>query len=131
MQHKDILSQAARSTGMTVPEGYFADFSRRMAEALPRQDWEATPKVMPRTWWQRTRPYIYMAAMFLGVWCMMKMFDFMRPSHTNMSIDSHPAIAAAISNDAFYEDFVVPTFDEGALLDELYEAGFDTTDLAE
>lgn len=129
MPHNDILSKAARQSGMTVPDGYFADFQKRMEASLPEMPWEKqAPKVMPRTFWQKTRPYIYMAAMFLGVWCMMKMFDFMRPSSSNMTIEANPGITAAINNDAFFNDFVVPTLDDSALLDDLYEEGFEASD---
>ena len=69
-----------------------------------------------------------MAAMFLGVWCMMKMFDFMRPSSSNMTIETNPGITAAINNDAFFNDYVVPTLDDSALLDDLYEEGFEASD---
>ena len=129
MPHNDILSKAARQSGMTVPDGYFADFQKRMEASLPEMPWEKqTPKVMPRTFWQKTRPYIYMAAMLLGVWCMMKMFDFMRPSSSNMTIETNPGITAAINNDAFFNDYVVPTLDDSALLDDLYEEGFEASD---
>lgn len=127
MPSKDILSEAARQTGMTVPEGYFADFSNRMAASLPVQEWEKGPKIMPKSFWQKARPYVYMAAMFAGIWCMMKMFDMMRPS-ADMTIDSNPAMTAAINNETFFDDFVLPAVDESALLDELYNEGFDTAE---
>ena len=72
----DILSKLGNDSGMKVPEGYFADFASRMAKELPTQDFEneQSPKVLPRSRWQQMRPYIYLAAMFMGIWCMMKMF---------------------------------------------------------
>lgn len=130
MPSKDILSEAGRKTGMTVPEGYFADFYDRMAASLPVQDWEKSPKIMPKTFWQKVRPYVYMAAMFAGIWCMMKMFDMMRPS-SDMTIESSPAMTAAVNNEVFFDDFVVPAVDEGALLDELYNEGFDTAEFTD
>ena len=60
----DILKQVDRRSGMTVPEGYFADFASRMMEQIPEKKQE---KILPRTWWQRCRPYVYMAAMFCGI----------------------------------------------------------------
>lgn len=78
---KDILEQINHKDGMTVPEGYFEDFASRMAASLPVRDWEENRgKVMPRSFWQKVRPYVYLAAMFAGVWSMMTMFDMMRPA---------------------------------------------------
>lgn len=129
METNDILSKINHQSGMTVPDGYFADFNRRMAAELPPIDFEKGEQtvVVRRNWWQRTRPYIYMAAMFAGVWCMMKMFDMMRPS-TGLTLESHPAVTAALSNDEFFNYYVVPTIDDETIYDELYIEGFDTTD---
>ena len=51
--------------------------------------------------WHRVRPYIYLAAMFAGIWMMMKVFhDFTQASH--LSLDNPPqAIAQAMME---YED---------------------------
>lgn len=127
MKHEDILTTANHKSGMTVPPDYFADFSAKMAKALPEQPWEKEPQIMPRTLWQKVRPYIYMAAMFLGIWCMMNMFDLMQPT-SDMTIDNNSVITAAVNNETFFENYIVPTVDENALLDDLYEEGFDSSD---
>lgn len=125
---KDILTKADRKDGMTVPDGYFEDFATRMAAALPEMEWEKpAPKVMPRTVWQRVRPYLYLAAMFMGVWCMMKMFDLMRTDSSGLSIDNNPIMTAALSNDHFINEYFI---NEGGisdyqLMEDLYETGFD------
>lgn len=125
----DILTKINHCDGMTVPEGYFADFKHRMAMQLPTTDFERgeSANPAPRTWWQRTRPYVYMAAMFAGVWCMMKMVDMTRQD-AGLNIEAHPAVAAAIHNDEFFQDFVVSSVDDQTIYDELYDEGFDTTD---
>ena len=53
------------------PEGYFADFAKKMAASLPEKQIPAKRKP---TRWLRIRPYVYMAAMFAGVWCMGYLF---------------------------------------------------------
>lgn len=127
MDPKDILNRIDHSSGMTVPEGYFEAFNERMAQALPPIAFEQEqPKVLPKSLWQKVRPYVYMAAMFAGIWCMMKMFDIIRPT-ADLSIESHPEMTAAVNNDAFFNDYIVPTVDEQELLDDLYNEGFDTT----
>lgn len=118
---------------MTVPDGYFDDFARRMAAQLPEQPWECqTPVgtvVKPsRRFWQTVRPYVYMAAMFLGIWCMMNMFDHIVPSRTDLSIDSNPVLTAAVSNDSFMNDYFIDGIDENELYEEMYDSGVVATD---
>lgn len=126
MKEKDILSKIDHSDGMTVPEGYFDDFASRMIASLPEQEWEREPVVMSRSVWQKIRPYIYLAAMFMGVWCMMKMVDLMRPD-TAFSIDGNPILAAAIENDDFINDYFLNETDvnDYQLIDDLYHTDFD------
>lgn len=125
---KDILEKVNHKDGMTVPDGYFADFAAKMAASLPEQDWEKPqPKVMPRSMWQRVRPYIYMAAMFMGVWCMMKMFDLMRSDSYGLSIEGNPVMTAALSNDHFINEYFINEgeISDYQLMEDLYETGFD------
>lgn len=126
-QDNDILSRAGKRTGMTVPEGYFEDFTRRMADSLPPRE---TPVLeFKPSLWQRVRPYVYMAAMFAGVWCMLHMFGLMRAG-TDLSIDNNPVLAKAVTNDSFMEEyFPVDDVNDYDLLQEMYESGVDTDDI--
>ena len=111
---------------MTVPEGYFDDFARRMEQSLPEMEWESQPAVLPKTLWQKVRPYVYLAAMFAGVWAMMNMVDFFRPGSTGLSIESNPVITAAVSNDYYIDNYLISegSLDDDDLMDDLYTAGF-------
>ena len=125
---KDILTKVNRNDGMTVPDGYFDDFAAKMMASLPEKDWEKpAPKVMPRSFWQKVRPYVYLAAMFMGVWCMMKMFDLMRTDSYGLSIENNPVMTAAIGNDHFINDYFINECDvsDYQLMEDLYETGFD------
>ena len=127
----DILSKLGNDSGMKVPEGYFADFANRMAKELPTQDFEneQSPKVFPRSRWQQMRPYIYLAAMFMGIWCMMKMFNLMQPADTNLLIDSNPTLISALNDDAFAEDFYYEEYiDDSEILEDMYDEGMSTSD---
>ena len=66
-----ILDEIGRKHGMKVPENYFADFAGKMADSLPVREIQL-PDQPPL--WLRVKPWIYMAAMFAGIWLMMKMF---------------------------------------------------------
>ena len=68
-----ILKKYGKDPGFKVPENYFEDFNRRMADMLP--DVEITPVDIKPTMWQRLKPLAYLAAMFAGVWCMMSVFN--------------------------------------------------------
>lgn len=127
MKDNDILNRSDRNDGMNVPDGYFKEFVARMEQELPVQDWEREAAVVPRSFWQKVRPYVYLAAMFLGVWCMMNMVDLMRPDSTGLSIDSNPVLTAAINNDSFINDYFIyqSEVDDTYLLDDLYTVGYE------
>lgn len=119
----EILSKINHRDGMTVPDGYFADFNRRMAQALPDRP-ELRETHVPRTFWQRVRPYAYMAAMFAGVWCMLKMFTLMSDPSAN-SIDTNPVIAEAMGNDSFVNEYVIDDLSQWDLYDEMMQDGIE------
>ena len=66
-----LLDEIGRKHGMKVPENYFADFTEKMVESLPEREF---PMPEQPTLWLRVRPWVYMAAMFAGIWLMLKMF---------------------------------------------------------
>lgn len=124
MKGQDILSKIDHQSGMTTPDNYFNDFCRQMAAKLPEQPWEkAEPRVMPRSFWAKVRPYVYMAAMFLGIWCMMKTFDLMR-GDVPISVEKNTQLMSAISNDSFFNDYCTPSLNETDIYDDLYNQGF-------
>ncbi len=130
-EEKDLLTKIDRRDGMTVPEGYFADFAARMADSLPtipfEQEGEATVKLVraPRTLWQRVRPYVYMAAMFAGVWCMLKMFTNLTSTGSDQYLQPSATLAEALSNDTFFDEFVIDDVNQYDLMDEMMDNGVD------
>ncbi len=76
--------------GFRVPDGYFAEAYSKVMANLP--EYEEAPK--PRySRWVRMRPYVYLAAMFAGIWCMMQMFHHMSEAG-KVSLDNPPAVVA-------------------------------------
>lgn len=123
-QQDDIFARIGRNDGTTVPEGYFEDFAARMAAKLPAHPATVVADLAPRSWWSRLRPYVYMAAMFAGIWLMMNMFGMFRPSGgTDLSIDSNPTLVAALDNDAFMSDYYLDHFDDYDLMEEMIDEG--------
>lgn len=126
---KDILTKVGRQTGMRVPDGYFADFAARMDSMIPAAP--APAVVQPRTFWQQIRPYAYLAAMFAGIWCMIKMFSIMGAPSGASNFAQDPVMLAALNNDQFVMDYVAPAADDYEIYDELYTEGFDVESLAD
>lgn len=116
-----ILDRVGRRTGMTVPDGYFDDFAARMAASLPHQEWESPGAGVPRrrTMWEIVRPYVYLAAMFLGVWCMMKIFTTVGPA-TSVTLESNPVLAQAVGSDTFIDEYILDDTDSSELLDDVW-----------
>lgn len=128
---KNILEQVGRNDGMTVPEGYFDEFAARMEANLPTMEWEsARPEVMPRSFWQKVRPYVYMAAMFLGVWCMMSLFNFISSS-SGLGVENSAVFAKAIQNDHFVSDYLLSDgeVDQYDIMEDLYYSGYTPSEL--
>lgn len=126
-----ILDKIGRRDGMTTPPGFFADFEERMASRLEptafEQSAHAAPQA-PRSWWQKARPYVYMAAMFAGVWCMLRMFTMMGFMDGDPSADSlqpSPVLARALDNDTFVNQYIIDDVDQWELMDELMDDGLD------
>lgn len=128
--HDNPLERLGGRDGMTVPEGYFQDFARRMAAELPPRPEIEDPGVirtaeLNRSFWQRIRPYAYMAAMFAGIWLMLQLFGlFSRPVSLS-PMESNPVLAEAFMNDDFVSDYFLDTsgMDEWDVLDDMIHDG--------
>ena len=69
----DILDQLGKDPGFRVPENYFEQFNEQMANSLPEITiTEADAHV---SMWVKMRPFIYLAAIFAGVWVMITVFN--------------------------------------------------------
>ncbi|MCM1504883.1 MAG: hypothetical protein NC127_06785 [Muribaculum sp.] len=122
-QDSDILNQLNRRSGMTVPNGYFEDFASRMMQNLPEKEIRSEERILPRTLWQRVRPYAYMAAMFCGIWLMMWIFNDISGRSSYDDMTKNPVIASVLASDQIY-DYCDTEVDEYELLNELYDQGF-------
>ncbi len=101
---QDILEKVSHQTGYTVPEGYFDNVRSKIMQNLPEYQ-EAKPEKL--SVWKKVQPYIYMAAMFAGIWCMMKMFHMI--TTTDLSLDNPPESIALAMADADHSEWFAPT----------------------
>ena len=126
---EDILKEINRNDGMTVPEGFFEDFAAKMEAMLPeRPEAEQPRRIEHRTTWQRVRPYVYMAAMFAGIWCMLKMFTMMGPGNIDLSIDKNHILTDALSDDNFVYEYIIDDLNDSELFDEMYNDSISVED---
>lgn len=121
-EKENILDKIGRKDGMTVPDGYFDDFQRRMEAMLPYNAEAESPQKpeMPRTFWERVRPFVYMAAMFAGVWCMVKMFSMFGPGNVDLSIENNQVLSSALSDDTFIYEYLRDDVSERELYEEMF-----------
>lgn len=130
-KESDILEKAGGKDGMTVPEGFFESFAEQMAARLPENpEAEGTVILRPKTTWQKLRPYIYMAAMFAGIWCMLKMFTMMTPAAgVDLSIDNNKVLSSALSDDRFIYDYINDDISSREVWEEMYEDSIDVEEV--
>ncbi|MDE7154697.1 MAG: hypothetical protein K2N79_00210, partial [Muribaculaceae bacterium] len=120
----DILTKIGRNDGMTVPKGYFEDFISSMQQSLPEIERQKPEK--GNTVWLKIRPYVYLAAMFAGIFCMMKMFDMIKASSTDLNIDNYPALTATLEDSGC--DFIYKV-DDRDIIEDFYNYGLSVDDI--
>ncbi len=118
-EEEKIFQRYGRQTGFEVPEGYFEAFRAEVASKLP--EYPVERKAPQMSTWQKIRPYVYLAAMFAGIWCMMKVFHTMS-SVPEISLEQMPANAALAMAETPGYDYYLETSDQTTdadLMDEL------------
>lgn len=114
-----LLDEIGRKHGMKVPEGYFADFTEKMVERLPERE---IPLPEQPTLWLRIRPWVYMAAMFAGVWLMMKMFTGIFSVEKGATLDVEMTASAAEEN-SVEDEWIAHYVDDYTAYEMLYTEG--------
>lgn len=102
-----LLDRFGRKGPWKVPEGYFAQMMTEVEGKLPAQPQEQRYVEMTR--WQKLKPYVYLAAMFLGIWVMMNVFGRVMTSR-ELNLDNPPEQYAQLMENAVEQDAVyIPT----------------------
>lgn len=91
-----ILKRVGRNTGYTIPENYFDSFRSKILSEIPDLP-KTSEQKLPI--WTRLKPYLYMAAMFAGIWCMMKMFHTISTSDLNLDNPPEAIVMAMAASD--------------------------------
>ena len=113
----NILNQIDRKSGFTTQENYFKNFSERMRTQLPERE---IPDLHQSTLWERIRPLVYMAAMFMGVVLMMKIFT---GNGNNKTEGNYPAMSkiASVQDEQLLDDYIYyGNIDEYTIMEMMY-----------
>ena len=107
---EQLLSKYGKESGMRVPEGYFADLQKNIMDSLPEYK-KAEPK-LDISRWQRVKPYVYLAAMFCGIWLMMKVFHT-ATQPMSLSLDNPPeALVEMVDGGLDYDVHYLPYMED-------------------
>ncbi len=71
-EEQDILRKVGTRNPFQVPEGYFESFTQELMSKLPEK--EAYVPMEEPSLWMRIKPWIYMAAMFVGIMLSVRVF---------------------------------------------------------
>lgn len=95
-EEEKLIEKYGRETGYRVPDGYFEELHLHIMTNLP--PYPEAPKTVNLSLWQRVKPYVYLAAMFAGIWLMMSVFHRVSDMGT-LNLDNPPAaIASAMAS---------------------------------
>src|SRR5574344_1664728 len=75
-EENELLNKVGKENPFKVPDGYFDNFTTQLMDKLPEKP-EAI-EVQSVTTWMKMRPYVYMAAMFIGAVLMIKAIHFIQ-----------------------------------------------------
>lgn len=118
-----------KSNGMTVPKGYFEDFTTKMMAKIPEE--VISPAEPKRTTWQIIKPYVYMAAMFAGAYLMLNLFNIGSGLRTTAvsTGESMQDLLADVVNDntvSYLDDYIsMNDCEVYDVYDELFDEGFE------
>lgn len=124
-QTKNIIDEiSSKGESYTVPENYFENFAVQMAGKLPYREEldkpESTVATPSDSRWMRIRPYVYMAAMFAGAWCLLKMFSLMTADPYDTDINNYPVLSNALEDEQFVNDYIIDDLYASEIYDVLY-----------
>lgn len=121
-----IIEKYGKDSGMKLPEGYFPQLEKNILESLPPYPKKESTAPMSR--WQRFKPYVYLAAMFCGIWLMMKVFHT-ATQPLSMGLDNPPeALVELLDGDLDFDSYYMAYQPYSDLDDEEFIMSYDSFD---
>ena len=109
-------------TPFKVPDNYFENFNEEIMNLLPEKEFQAPVKI---TMWDRAKPWVYMAAMFLGLYFMINFLTNNGSSATQEAVVAEQVTDGAASTSNYWSTVHI-TEEEfyNYLEDQLIDDGF-------
>lgn len=105
-KEEKLIEKYGREGGWKVPEGYFDSVFAEIGAKLP--DVPEVQRHVEMTRWQKIKPYVYLAAMFAGIWLMMKVF-YHASGNVTLNLENPPEhIAMAMAESDGYDYYIMP-----------------------
>lgn len=108
-KEQQLIDKYGRKSPFKVPDGYFESLPGRITASLP--DYPEAERPGDLSLWKRVRPYLYLAAMFAGIWWMMKVFHSVSQT-PDTSLDNPPLAVVTALDDADTYAFIVDDPDD-------------------
>lgn len=92
-EEDNILKKVGTENAFRVPDGYFEHFTSELMSQLPEKEKPAF-KVETPTRWTRMKPMLYMAAMFIGAFLIIRVGSWMhKPEADNAQLAGTEAVS--------------------------------------
>ena len=95
--NKHTLASISKEVPFKVPENYFLQFNESIMAKLPEKE---APIIVKTTLWQKTQPWLYMAAMFIGLFFTVKVLI----SNTKTNSSDNNTASTTISQQEYWSD---------------------------
>lgn len=123
-KEEKLKEKYGTDTGFKVPEGYFESLNARIMADLPA--YPEAPRQVELSRWQRLKPYVYLAAMFAGIWLMMNMFNHLSGGFGTVNLDNPPEqIAYAMadySSDTYGHNVALKSYELESEITDTYSS---------
>lgn len=124
-QEDQLIEKYGRDPGFKVPPGYFEELNLKIMTSLPA--YPEAPRSVNMSMWQRVKPYVYLAAMFAGIWLMMSVFHRVSDVGT-LNLDNPPAAIASAMADQIDDYPMYSVSESDYLLESEVSASYDSMD---
>ncbi len=120
--NKNNLPESLKENPFKIPENYFEDFTERMMSQLPDKEFKMSEKV---TMWQKVKPLVYMAAMFIGMFFTIQLFVNKSTNNNQSQSTKFVDIDKHLQNDKYWNTVQVSEEEFYKYLeDQLAEDGY-------
>lgn len=124
---KQSLADISTKVPFKVPENYFSEFNDSIMDKLPKKE---IPVIKEVSLWDKTKPWLYMAAMFFGLFFTIKVLTTNTKTRTSEKNIASTSISqqnywsdVEISEEDFF-DYIETQFADENYYDLIYNQGY-------